>query len=322
MSTTVPVPALETQAPPAVSASSLERRARWFPWLLFGPTVLYLLVMSIFPLIYSLYISLFDYTPGINQTFVGLGNYGALLSDPVFWRKAGVTLQITVAAVVIELGLGLLCAMTLNRRLPGIGGLRLIIYLPMMLSPLVVGYFWSFMLDGSFGVINHLLSFVGVPAQQWTIDLTLAKASIVLVETWMWTPFVILILLAGLQSVPPALYEAATLDRASGWMQFRRITLPYLKTPILLALLFRTIDTFKIFDVPFIVTKGGPGDETETLAFFAFREGFQFSAIGRGAAVAWLIVIVINVLATILIRMLTRPRAQAQRVLDEEVAVA
>jgi multiple sugar transport system permease protein len=100
----------------------------------------------------------------------------------------------------------------------------------MMMSPLVIGYFWKFILDGSFGVLNYLISFLGIPPQQWTIDLTLAKASIVLVDVWQWTPFVILILLAGLQSVPPQLYEAATLDRASTWMQFTRITLPYLTT--------------------------------------------------------------------------------------------
>lgn len=320
MSTTVRVPSLDTAAEGVVAVSRFERRNRLFPWLLFGPTVLYLVLLSIFPLAYSLYVSLFDYTLGIEKTWVGLGNYADLLTDSVFWRKAGVTLQITVLAVAVELALGLLCALVLNRRLPGINGLRLIIYLPMMMSPLVVGYFWSFMLDGSFGVINHLLGLVGVPPQQWTIDLTLAKASIILVDVWMWTPFVILILLAGLQSVPPQLYEAATLDRASAWMRFTRITLPYLKTPILLALLFRTIDTFKIFDIVYIVTKGGPGDETETLSVFAFMEGFKFSMLGRGAAISWLVVIVINILATILIKLLTRPRSKA--VLDEEVSVA
>jgi multiple sugar transport system permease protein len=208
----------------------------------------------------------------------------------------------------------------LNRRLPGIGAIRLIIYLPMMMSPLVIGYFWKFILDGSFGVLNYLISFLGIPPQQWTIDLTLAKASIVLVDVWQWTPFVILILLAGLQSVPPQLYEAATLDRASTWMQFRRITLPYLATPILLALLFRTIDTFKIFDIVYVVTAGGPGDLTETLSVFAFYEGFKFSQLGRAAAISWLVVIVINILATVLIKMLTRQRSKT--VLDEEGAVA
>ena len=307
-------------APTAAPVSRFERQAKLFPWLLFGPTIVYLLVMSIFPLIYSIYVSLFDYTLGLPRTFVGFGNYTDLLTDRVFWRKAWVTLEITLLAVGLELLLGLVCALILNRRLAGMGPLRLIIYLPMMISPLVVGYFWRFMLDGSFGIVNYFLSWFGIPPQQWTIELRLAIASIVLVDVWQWTPFVILILLAGLQTVPPQLYEAATLDRASRWMQFTRITLPYLKTPILLALLFRTIDTFKIFDVVYIVTGGAPGDLTETLSVFAFYEGFKFSLLGRGAAISWLVVIVINVLATLLIRTLTRRRAR--EVLDEETAVA
>ncbi len=318
MSTTVP--ALVPAQTGLTTTSRFTRQVKLFPWLLFGPTVLYLLLMSIFPLIYSLYVSLFDYTLGTDKTFIWFHNYGSLLGDRVFWRKTWVTLEITVIAVAVELVLGLICAQVLNRRLPGMGGFRLIIYLPMMMSPLLVGYFWKFMLDGSFGVINYLLHFAGVAPKQWTIDLTLAKASIILVDVWQWTPFVILILLAGLQAVPPQLYEAATLDRASWWMQFRWITLPYLQTPILLAVLFRTIDTFKIFDVVYIVTGGGPGDLTETLSVFAYREGFKFSALGRGAAISWLVVVVINVLATVLIKMLTRPRSRA--VIEEEVAVA
>lgn len=320
MTATIPASSVQAQAPRAERSSRLARQGKWFPWLLFGPTVVYLLLLSIFPLLYSLFVSLHEYTLGADRTFIWFQNYADLLSDRVFWRKAWVTLQITVVAVGVELVLGLVCAMVLNRRLPGMGALRLVIYLPMMISPLVVGYLWSFMLDGSFGVVNYLLSLFGISPQQWTIELTLAKASIVMVDVWQWTPFVILILLAGLQTVPPQLYEAATLDRASPWMQFTRITLPYLKTPIMLALLFRTIDTFKIFDIVYIVTKGGPGDLTETLSVFAYYEGFKFSFLGRGAAISWLVVIVINVLATILIKMLTRQRSQA--VLDEESAVA
>jgi multiple sugar transport system permease protein len=309
-------------APPGAgtAVSRFSRQVKWFPWLLFGPTVLYLLLLSIFPLAYSLYISLFNYTLGGDKSFIWFDNYRTLLGDHVFWRKTWVTLQITLIAVALELVLGLLCALVLDRRLPGMGALRLIVYLPMMLSPLVIGYFWRFMLDGSFGVINFFVTKLGFERQQWTIDLTLAKASIILVDVWQWTPFVILLMLAGLQTVPSQLYEAATLDRASLWMQFTRITLPFLKTPILLALLFRTIDTFKIFDIVYIVTGGGPGDLTETLSVYAYLVGFKFSQLGLGAAIAWFVVVVINILATILILMLTRK--PAQRVLAEEEALA
>ena len=320
MTASIPAPSPKVQATQRAEVSRFAWQGKLFPWLLFGPTVAYLLLMSVFPLIYSLYVSTFNYTLGGERDFVGFGNYGDLLTDGVFWRKAWFTLRITLFAVGAELVLGLLCALVLNRRLPGMGALRLIIYLPMMISPLVVGYFWKFMLDGSFGVINHFLSWFGIAEQQWTIDLGLATTAIVLVDVWQWTPFVILILLAGLQTVPPQLYEAATLDRASAWMQFTRITLPYLRTPILLALLFRSIDTFKIFDVVYIVTGGAPGDLTETLSVYAYYVGFKFSQLGQGAAISWLVVIVINVLATILIKTLTQQRSR--EVLDEEVAVA
>ena len=320
MSASIPAPSPQVQVAPAAERSRFGWQARLFPWLLFGPTILYLLVMSVFPLVYSLYVSLYLYASSGEREFVWFGNYADLLTDRVFWRKSWFTLEITLLAVGIELGLGLGCALVLNRRLPGMGALRLIIYLPMMISPLVVGYFWKFMLDGSFGVVNYFLSLVGIEAQQWTIEYRLAVASIVLVDVWQWTPFVILILLAGLQTVPPQLYEAATLDRASSWMQFTRITLPYLRTPILLALLFRSIDTFKLFDIVYIVTGGAPGDLTETLSVYAYYVGFKFSQLGQGAAISWLVVIVINVLATILIRTLTRQRSR--EVLDEETAVA
>ena len=137
------------------------------------------------------------------------------------------------------------------------------------------------------------------------------KASIVATDVWQWTPFVTLLMLAGLQAVPSQLYEAAALDKASRWQTFTQITLPFLKTPILLALLFRTIDTFKLFEAVYIITQGGPGDLTETLSLNAYNVGFEQSLIGMGAAISWIIVIIINVLATLLILALTRQRKRS-----------
>src|SRR5258705_7487228 len=147
------------------------------------------------------------------------------------------------------------------------GLFRLIVYIPMMLSPLVLGYFWRYMLDGTFGVISWLFNAtigqaLGLDSPQWFVDPVLATIGIILVDVWQWTPFVVLLATAGLQTVPPALYEAATLDRASRWMQFRRITMSFLVTPLLVAILFRSIDTIKIFDSVYILTGGGPGDYT------------------------------------------------------------
>ena len=299
--------------------SSFGRQVSTFPWLLIAPTVLLLVALTIFPLIYSLFLSTHTYTNSVDREFTWLHNYWDLISDGDFRRKIWFTLQITVFAVAIELVLGLLCAMVLIKRLPGMGVLRLIVYIPMMISPLVVAYFWRIMLDGSYGVFTWFADSLGFDKPQWTIDLTLAKASIITTDVWQWTPFVTLLMLAGLQSVPHQLYEAASLDRASKWMIFRQITLPHLRTPVLLALLFRTIDTFKLFDSVYVITQGGPGDLTETLSLNAYNVGFEQGLIGQGAAISWIVVIVINILAVILIKALThQDRRSAEGLEDEE----
>ncbi len=309
----------ESSGDQQLERSAFGQQVRAFPWLLMLPTVALLIVLTIFPLIYSLYMSFHNYTLGGTRDFIWFQNYGDLLSDRAFWRKIGFTLQITLFAVAIELVLGLLCAIVLNKRLPGMGLLRMIVYIPMMLSPLVVAYFWRIMLDGSFGVFTYFADSLEFGKPQWTIDLTLAKASIVATDVWQWTPFVTLLMLAGLQAVPAQLYEAAELDKATRWQTFTQITLPYLKTPILLALLFRTIDTVKLFEAVYIITQGGPGDLTETLSLAAYNVGFEQSRIGMGAAISWIIVIIINVLATLLILALTR---QKRRSAESAVAPA
>ncbi len=306
--------------PTSESAAQLESRfagqLRSFPWLLIAPTVILLIALTIFPLIYSLYMSLHDYTLGGAKTWTGLDNYRELLGSDSFWRKTWFTLQITIFAVAIELGLGLLCALVLNKRLPAMGLLRMIVYIPMMLSPLVVAFFWRIMLDGSFGVFTWFAEELGFGKPQWTVDLTLAKASIIATDVWQWTPFVTLLMLAGLQAVPQQLYEAAELDKATRWMTFRSITLPYLMTPILIAVLFRTIDTFKLFEAVYIITQGGPGDLTETLSLMAYNVGFEQSLIGMGAAISWFVVVVINVLATVLILLMARSRRESVLMAD------
>ncbi|MGI8475199.1 MAG: carbohydrate ABC transporter permease [Thermomicrobiales bacterium] len=300
--------------------SRFDGQIKAFPWLLILPTILLLFALTIFPLLFSLFISLNNYSLGAPREWIWFHNYGVLFHDPSFWRKTWFTLQITFFAVAIELLLGLACALVLNKRLPGMGVLRMIVYIPMMISPLVVAFFWRIMLDGSFGIFTYFAESLGFGKRQWTIDTTLAKASIVATDVWQWTPFVILLMLAGLQSVPGQLYEAAELDRASRWMTFRQITLPHLQTPIMLALLFRTIDTFKLFDSVYIITQGGPGDLTESLSLSAYNIGFEQSRIGMGAAISWFIVIVINILATLLLWGLTRQKRRSADVLAGETA--
>ncbi len=283
--------------------------SRAFTLSLFLPTLIFLAGMTLFPLLFSLGVSATDYQFGGTARFVGLRNYSGLLTDPRFWQAAFNTMIITGAAVSLELAVGLLLALLFHRRLPGLGALRVVLFIPMMLSPLVIGYFWRFMFDPTFGVISYTATrLLGHPVDFLT-NPRLALAAIVIVDVWQWSPFVFLLALAGLGAVPADLYEVASLQRASAWMQFRYVTLPYLRFPLLLALLFRTIDTLKLFDLVYILTGGGPADTTVNLSLLTYRYGYTFSEVGRAAALSWLLVIVINVLATLLISALKRPAA-------------
>jgi multiple sugar transport system permease protein len=175
-----------------------------------------------------------------------------------------------------------------------------------------VGLFWRFLLDQTFGLIDYLITLVGLEPIPWLIHPRYALLGVIIVDVWQWTPFVVLLVLAGLGTVPANLLEAAALDRASAWMKFRHIYWPHLRFPLLLALLFRSIDTLKMFDVPFILTGGGPGNFTTTLSFLGYRYHFQFFQIGMAAAISWVVVIIINIVANIFVQLLTpkKPREQ------------
>ena len=277
----------------------------WWRRLLFVPTIGLLLLLAIVPLIFSLGVSLFNYSIGSKPIWVGLGNYINMFTDPQFWLATKVTVQFTVVAVSIEVVLGILLGFVMNQRFTGMGIIRLIVFLPMMLAPLVVGLFWRFMFDQTFGVIDYALTQIGLPTIPWLIHPFWARAAVVVVDVWQWTPFVTLLILAGLGTVPEELLEAATLDRASNWMKFRQIYWPYLRFPLLLALLFRSIDTLKMFDSPFILTGGGPGNFSSTLSILGYRYQIMFFSVGMAAAISWVVVIIINIVTNILLRLIT-----------------
>ena len=215
------------EAIPVVTAAT---GAGWFRWLLFAPTLGFLVLMTLFPLLYSLGVSFFNYPIGGDRTFVGFENYVTLFTDPGFWDVTWVTLKITFFAVLIEL-LGLPLSFALHQKLPGMPLFRLIIFLPMMLAPLVVGLFWRFLLDQTFGLVGYLFEIVGLRPIPWLIHPQYALAAVILVDVWQWTPFVVLLALAGLGTVPGELLEAADLDRASLGMKFRHIYWPHLRFP-------------------------------------------------------------------------------------------
>jgi multiple sugar transport system permease protein len=287
---------------------------KWFVRLLYAPTMIFLILIAIFPLFYSLGVSLTNLVTGLPAKFIWFQNYADLFTGGDLAIASLTTVRFTIFAVLIEMGLGILIAFALNQRLPGVGVARVIVFLPMMLAPLVVGLFWRFLLDQTFGLVNWSLSALGLQPVAWFVVPSNAIAAIILVDVWQWTPFVILLALAALGTIPEELKEAAALDRAPIWMKFRQIYWPYMKFPLVLAFLFRTIDCLKMFDLAYVLTGGGPGDFTTTISLLTWRYALMFFKIGKAAASSWLLVIAISIIVNILLRVLMpaqKPKSEA-----------
>jgi multiple sugar transport system permease protein len=273
-----------------------------------SPALLLLLAMSVFPLLWALYLSFTDYSVTRNVTahFVGLKNYIAVLTSSEVHQRALTTLMYVVGAVTLQTVLGFAIAYLISRRTHGRGVLTTMFLVPMMLSPVVVGLFWRFMLDAQFGVINSMLGSLGLGQVEWLTRQRTALLSLIVVDTWQWTPFIMLIALAGLTAVPKYLYEAASIDRASEWFRFRTITLPLVWPLLLIAVMFRAIEAFRLFDLVYILTSGGPGSSTETLSFHVYKVAFLGFNTGTASAYGILMVLVVIVLAQFYLRYLNK----------------
>lgn len=286
---------------------------RLLVWTFLTPTMLLLLGIAIFPLIWSLYLSFTRYSvikdAGTGPRWVGVRNYARLLTDPEVWQSFTTTARFVIPAVGIELLLGFGLALLLNRAFKGRGLIMTLMLIPMMLSPLVVALFWSFMYRPDAGVINYWLRDVlGVANPDWLNDLGTAMWALVIVDVWQWTPFIMLIALAGLSAVPRYLYEAAEVDRASGWFKFRHITLPLVTPLLLIAVLFRVMDSYRMFDQAYALTGGGAN--TEVLSIYLYQLAFRDFNTGRGSALGYIMLIVIIALANLLIRVLNGLKAE------------
>lgn len=287
---------------------------RWIAVSFLTPTMLLLLFMTVFPLIWSLYLSFTEWSVARNTreapVWVGTQNYVDLLTNERTWERFVVTGQFVVPAVVIELVLGFAVAMLLNRKFAGRGALMTGLLIPMMLSPVVVALFWRFMMQGD-GVLNYYIEAVlGVPPVQWLTGRSVALWSLVLVDVWMWTPFMMLISLAGLSAVPKYLYEAAAVYRASAWFRFRHITLPMVTPLLLIAIIFRMMDAYKLFDQAFVLfgLGGGPGRSAQTAALYIYQVAFDQFNTGEGSALGYIMLVVIIALANIFIRVLNQAK--------------
>jgi len=282
---------------------------RTLPFLLVAPTIAVLVALSIYPLIYAVKVSLqAESSAGVRWT---LQNFARLFKDDFFQSALAHTVVYAIIALTVEFLLGLGLAVLLNREMRGRAFFRAALLVPMMLPSVVVGVVWRLMLNPNFGAINGSLQALGANTESltWTAQPTLAFASVIMVDIWQWTPFMFLILLAGLQAIPEEPYEAALIDGSTPWQTFRHVTLPLLKPAILIALLLRTMDLLRVFDQIFILTEGGPGSATETISLYIYRTAFRFGDFGYAAAMSFVLLILTNIISLFYIRLLQRQEA-------------
>jgi multiple sugar transport system permease protein len=262
------------------------------------PAALWVLAFTIFPLFYGLRLSLYNVKIGFPDEFIGLKNYISFFTDHYAFNSVIVTLIFVIVGVAIEMTLGMLIALLFNRPLPIRGFLRTIMTTPLFATPIAVGFLFFTIFYEEGGLINGLLN-IKIP---WLSRANWALFSVILVDVWQWTPFCFLIFLAALQGVPDDYYEAARLETKSGWNIFRYVVFPILQPTIILVLLLRGTEAFKIFDIPFTLTTGGPGTATQVLTMYAYRVGMRFFNFGYSSAISFLLFIIVMVFITVMFK--------------------
>lgn len=284
-------------------------RNRWtvpFQYRLLLPLLLVLTAVLIYPLAFSFWVSLHDYklTALGKEQFVGLTNYSALLFNPSYWWAMANTLSFVGLAVGLELVCGFGLALLLHGSLPVRHLFRSVLLTPMFITPIAVGLMFRFLLNSQLGIIPYILQGLGIQVD-W-FGPRLALFSIVLIDVWQWTPFMLLLLLAGLESLPAEPFEAARVDGASGWAMVRHITIPLLQPVILAAVIIRMLDAFKVFEYVYAITRGGPGERTEVIQYHIYRVGFRFFRMGEAAAMAYTLIVITLMLVVLLFFVLRR----------------
>jgi multiple sugar transport system permease protein len=266
------------------------------------PALIILGLTSVFPVVYSLILSLFHWDWGISLDFVGLGNYILYLSDPKFWQVLRQTFYFTIGAVSVELVLGFALALIINRLRWGMGVIRTLLLLPLMVSGIIVSLIWKILLDPTLGIVNYMLSLFGGPKPVWFGAQATAMPSIIMVDTWWQTAFVFIVLSAGLRSLPTEPFEAAEVDGASSLQKFRYLTLPMLRPVLLTVLIFRTIDCLKVFALIFGTTGGGPAQSTESIQTLAYRTAFKFLFLSRSMTLMVIFSVIILAICLLYLR--------------------
>jgi multiple sugar transport system permease protein len=274
---------VSTIAKPAPPQGAGQRKSYW-PFVV--PAVVVVGSVIVFPWVFTVWMSMQEWTVGGARRFNGLSNYARLVSDERFIASIGHTLVYTFLAVVLPLIFGTLAALIFNSRVPLRGVLRGLFVMPMMATPVAIALVWTMMFHPQLGVLNYLLSLVGIPPQGWVFNSATVIPSLVLVETWQWTPLVMLIVLGGLAAIPTEPYESAAIDGANALQRFRYITLPMVAPFLMVAVIIRTIDALKSFDIIYAITQGGPGTASETINLYLYSVAFAYYDIGYGSAIA------------------------------------
>ena len=295
---------------------SLRQREQRQAWVLLAPMLLVMLLLTAWPLVRTIWLSFTDAAligSGETPGWIGLENYAYALSDPDFRASIGRTLYFTLFSVTAEGVIGVLVALLLNQKFAGRNILRVLVILPWALPTIVNAMMWRLNFNPDYGSINALLTQTGIidGYRSWLGSPDAALNAVMFADIWKNYPLVTLLVLAALQSIPDDLFEAARLDGASAWRRFRAITFPAIVAPLSVALVLRTIDAFKIFDIIYVMTRGGPVDSTKTLSFFVYQESFSYLRAGSGAAYAMLMTLMCALLITLYLLMLWRQRRRS-----------
>lgn len=292
----------------------IKKRNRSIFLIFMMPAVLVLFGTTIYPMVYAGYLSFRSYDLAklfVPRVFVGWANYREIITSSEFLHTLIVTLKLMAMTLSVQLVLGVGIALLVTQRLPGMGVARTLLLIPMMISPVIVGLIWLFLYFPELGYLNYFLSFIGLGPYAWITSTDWALWAIAIADIWQWTPFVMMGTAAALTNLSPEPFEAAKLDGNSAWDVFWRVTLPQIR-PVLISLMFlRAIDAFKIYDIIFVLTKGGPGDTTEVLSMYIYRQSFTFWRMGVGAAASFVSLVIIVVLITLFFKSLNREAHQA-----------
>lgn len=288
------------------TGSSYRRRDKYYRFIV--PAMLVIIAVIIFPWIFTVFMSLHDWQVASPRRWVGLDNYVNLLGDERFRAAVGRTLVYTLLAVVFPTVIGIVAAVLFHQEFPLRGLLRSIYILPMVATPVAIALVWTMMFHPQLGVLNYLLTRVGLPPSLWVYSPKTVIPSLVMVETWQWTPLVMLIVLGGLATLPPEPLESAVIDGAGSWRIFRDITLPLILPFIMVAVVLRTIDALKAFDTIFAITQGGPGTASETINIYLYLQAFSFFRIGHASAVVMVFFVIIVAFSLTLLAVRQRMR--------------